>query len=422
MTLNGDTEKGTLAERREVPFSASESARLSRARAFLNRHPRIGDGAAVAVYVLTGLPQTISGLEQGDPWAVVILLSGAIALAFRRRRPVVVVVILVVAQVLGASFGPGNIYSVGVWAALYAVGASHRQRFALTAAVLASVPVFALSSAYIPQEFAQQVTFGRLPTYNGLVSGLALVLANTVATGAVINARRTRQRREDLARWAADTALLAAVEERTRIAREMHDIVAHSLSIVIALADGAATAMHSDPAQAEVALRELSGVGRTAQTDLRRVLGVLKDKDDDSGAAPLSPSPGESSLRPLLEGFRTAGLPLRHRMTGPPLPTDDSFHLAIYRILQEALTNALRYAHDASLVLVTVVSETNRVTLTVTDDGRTDEKGGQSVGFGRGLTGMRERAALYAGTVTYGPRAAGGWIVEAVLLLPEWPS
>ena len=140
---------------------------------------------------------------------------------------------------------------------------------------------------------------------------------------------------------------LGSVTERNRIAREMHDVVAHSLTVMVTLSDGAAVVVHKDPERAAGVLAELSRTGRTALADMRRVLGVLRD-DAAAGHAPREPLAAGGNLAKLLEGFRTAGLPVHYTHTGPSLPGDAAFQLTVYRIVQESLTNVLRYGRALS--------------------------------------------------------------------------
>ena len=205
----------------------------------------------------------------------------------------------------------------------------------------------------------------------------------------------------------------------------MHDIVAHSLTVMVSLSDGAAVVVKKDPARAAEVLGELSRTGRTALADMRRVLGVLRD-DSAAGHAPREPLVAGDNLAKLLEGFRTAGLPLHYTHTGPSLPDDAAFQLTVYRIVQESLTNVLRYGRSLGRVDVGIVRDGSTVTIEVVDDGRgtvdsgssTAAPGGRfpgSVGTGQGLAGMRERARIYAGTVEAGRSGDRGWRVHAVL-------
>ena len=249
-----------------------------------------------------------------------------------------------------------------------------------------------------------------------IASAVSIALSNVIATGLGVSVRQRREHEHEIAAWAARAAQLGSVTERNRIAREMHDVVAHSLTVMVSLADGAAVVVKKDPARAAEVLGELSRTGRTALADMRRVLGVLRD-DSAPGQAPREPLAAADSLGKLLEGFRTAGLPLHYTHTGPSLPDDAAFQLTVYRIVQESLTNVLRYGRSLGRVDVAIARDGPTVTVDVVDDGKgTVDSGGSAaapaalgsagpVGTGRGLAGMLERARIYAGTVEAGRSA-----------------
>lgn len=212
--------------------------------------------------------------------------------------------------------------------------------------------------------------------------------------------RQRREHEHEIAAWAARTASLASVNERNRIAREMHDVVARSLTVMVSLSDGAAVVVRKSP-------------------------------DRAGGTAPRQPLASGDGLAKLLDGFRTAGLPLHYSHTGPALPDDAAFQLTVYRIVQESLTNVLRHGRSPGRVDVGIVRAGATVTIDVLDDGAgvpgagtTDGGPGSSgpgsggPGSSQGLTGMAERARIYAGTVVAG-RGGRGWQVRAVL---NWPA
>jgi len=186
--------------------------------------------------------------------------------------------------------------------------------------------------------------------------------------------------------------------------------------VMVALSDGGAVVVRRDPERAAEVLAELSRTGRTALADMRRVLGVLRD-DASAGRAPREPLADGASLGKLLDGFRTAGLPVHYSHTGPALPEEVALQLTVYRIVQESLTNVLRYGRALSRVDVLVVRDDSTVTIEVHDDGRGTVEAATSGGTGQGLAGMKERARIYGGTVEAGPAAGGGWRVQAVLAL-----
>ena len=215
---------------------------------------------------------------------------------------------------------------------------------------------------------------------------------------------------------------LAVSSERNRIAREMHDILAHSLSVMVTLADGANRTMSRDIDRARAALDQLAATGREALSDTRRMVGMLREDSlgtetapppDEVPAAPLTPHTAVRDLSGLIDSFAAAGLPVSLDVEGPPLPDDTSLQLTVYRIVQECLTNVLRYAAGSPRIRVHVAHRPGRVRITVDNDAgaRSDRA---TDGTGRGLIGLRERAAVYNGTVEAGP-TPGGWRVEAVL-------
>jgi signal transduction histidine kinase len=206
-------------------------------------------------------------------------------------------------------------------------------------------------------------------------------------------------------------AVIAAAAERTRIARELHDIVSHSLSVVITLADAASVVGRSDPVGGVEAMTEASEVARCALTDMRAMLGVLRTEEPPAG---LAPQPGLDDLGALVERIRATGLPVDLSVEGTPFPLGAAAELTAYRVVQEALTNTLRHA-KARHATVTIAYDQPQLRVRIADDGtaRTPD-----VRRGHGIEGMRERAALHGGTLRAGPDpdAPAGWLVEATLI------
>jgi signal transduction histidine kinase len=221
------------------------------------------------------------------------------------------------------------------------------------------------------------------------------------------------ERAHQLARERDQQARLAAAAERARIAREMHDIVSHSVTVMVRLAEGAAAALPESERSA-TAMRGVADVGRSAMTDMRRMLGVLGDAETAPGAHDRpAPQPAVRDVPRLVDGFRTLGTPVTLEVVGGP-PDDEALQLAVYRIVQEALTNAVRYAPDARTVTASVTTTLDEVVVVVSDDGRRTVPA-QPVGAGRGLVGIRERVHALDGAVHAGPRDAGGWEVRAAI-------
>lgn len=221
-------------------------------------------------------------------------------------------------------------------------------------------------------------------------------------------------RAHQLARERDQLAQLAVAEERSRIAREMHDIVAHSVSVMIALSEGAARAATAAPEAAAEAMARSAETGRTALAEMRRMLGALHD----SGDADLAPQPGVEDLPELMRGFQDAGLEVSLEVSGEA-PGDRGQDLAVYRVVQEGMTNVLRYAGVGAKSEVVVIRTPDRTVVEVRDFGppRGAQPPRSGVGSGRGIAGLRERARFFGGEVSAGPAAGigGGWLLRAEL-------
>jgi signal transduction histidine kinase len=198
---------------------------------------------------------------------------------------------------------------------------------------------------------------------------------------------------------------LGAAAERARIAREMHDIVSHNLTVMIGLADGATYALQSSPDAAGSAMQRVSATGRQALGEMRRLLGVLRD---DPAAGPFEPQPGLDRLDDLLARVEAAGVPVSIEIEGDPHELSGGVQLAVFRVAQEALTNTLKHGSRPASARLALRIAGGRVELTVTDTGHNTSGPGSG---GRGLRGMRERAAAYGGTLEAGPLPEGGWRV-----------
>jgi signal transduction histidine kinase len=205
---------------------------------------------------------------------------------------------------------------------------------------------------------------------------------------------------------------LGAAAERARIAREMHDIVAHNLSVMIALADGATYAMESSPGRASEATERVSATGRQALLEMRRLLGVLRE--GEAGAQPLTPQPSLDRLDGLLAQVHAAGIPVTMDLDGDPRRLPEGVQLTVFRVAQEALTNTLKHAVRPASAHLALRCEQGAVELDVIDTGKQTRAavGLRLLSGGRGLRGMRERAAAYGGRLDAGPAPGGGWRVS----------
>jgi signal transduction histidine kinase len=340
-------------------------------------------------------------------WEADLLLAvGGLSLIVRRRFPTgVLAVALATSLWAGAISHSGAIWLVPIAALFNAVLARKR------AAAVASLVI-----GYV-------VSFWRLWTSApghappAVALGVAAWLIVLLAIAELIRIRSQRQ--AAIARSREDQLQRRASEERMRIARDLHDVLAHNISVINVQANTALHLMDRQPERAKEALTAIHEVSKQALTELRSVLGVLRPADDD---APRAPSPGLALLDELLSSVRAAGLDTRLTVTGQrrDLPADAD--LAAYRIITEALTNAAR--HSASPTAQVIVGyEPDRVRVQVDDDGPARANGGaadgDTAGAGNGITGMTERAHALGGSLTAGPRADGGFRVDAWLPAPD---
>ncbi|MFF4188759.1 sensor histidine kinase [Streptomyces sp. NPDC001691] len=285
----------------------------------------------------------------------------------------------------------------------------------LTGALLGAQLALCVLSALCPARTSRWWLLGMLALAPlALVGGGPLMLVSHVL--AVTLAWTVGQwRRAQQDRLAAETRR-AVAEERARIAREVHDVVAHTVSVMVIQAGAAEDVFATHPEQARQALRAIDSAGRSALGELRLLLRTETGGDGDEGRRPPR---GLGDLAELAANTRAAGLAVELHEEGRAATPPSAVDLAGYRIVQEALTNTLRHA-DASLVRVSVRYDEESVRIEVTDNGRPTKRSWRSLGAGRGLTGMRERATLLGGTLTAAPNPAGGFTVQAVL--PTRPS
>ena len=332
-------------------------------------------------------------------------LVQAVPLFWRRRYPLVVFGVVAagaLAQVPFQLVVPAN---VAVLVAMYTVTVRRSWQWAAAAGVVALIGDGILAFAY----------------YDGTWRAYA---NNAVLTCAVwIGGRYTRSRRAQLAdlreraRRAESErdaqAQAAAAAERARIARDLHDVVAHSVSVMVVQADGGAFALDDDPEATRRALATISATGREALAEMRRMLGVLREADE-SGYAP---QPGVADLDDLIAHVRTAGLPVDLSVDGEPRDLPKSLELVVYRVIQESLTNTLKHGGPGATAHARLHYGEGAVEAAVCDDGR--GAGTSSDGLGHGLIGLRERVGMYGGTVAAGPRSGGGY--EVVARIPVEP-
>ncbi len=380
--------------------------RTGRWQRLSSAHPLAVDSATTALLALLTVPSLLH--RDGSQWMAWLFSFGLVLpLALRRRAPsgvfAVVAVIALLQWSLDVRIGTDFVLLV----ALYTVAAHQTRRRALIAAGVLEVGVVLASVRFAP---AGEDVLASLVFLSGLVAaalfiGITLRTRRAYLASVLDRAVRLERERDQQAR-------LAATAERTRIAREMHDIIAHNLSVMVALADGAAVANERDQEQATGAMRQVSVTGRQALNEMQRLLGVLREDQQPSDRAP---QPDLSQLDELLNQTRRAGLPARLTVTGTPVGLPPTQEAAAYRIVQEALTNVLKHAVGASDVAVRLRWTDDALLVSVSDDGDPTVTRPDDVPAGHGLSGMAERVSLFGGTVSSGPQRGRGWSVRAEL-------
>ncbi len=385
---------------------------------WLRRHPLLVDCAIVGG-LLVLLATTGAALGRGEMLLSVLLV---LPLAVRRRLPATSFGLVVVAglvQLFAESRPVAG--DIAVLAALYAI-AAHERRAVVRGLGLA---VGVVAAGLATWDWTDDPLAARRETAVLFLVLLFLVLVSWVL-GDLMRSRRAvvarlQEQNAALARERDQRARLAAQEERSRIAREMHDVVAHSLSVIVVQADGGAYAARrgdagdtSTLARAADTLDTVGTTARRALAETRRLVGVLRAEEQQLELAPQS---GLDGLDDLMEQMKASGLRLSHRVTGAAEDVPRDIGLASYRVVQEALTNVLKHAGPAATAEVHVDCRADAVRVRVVDDGR-----GASApddGAGNGLLGMSERVAVYGGRLEAGPRAGGGFAVDARIPLQE---
>lgn len=410
---------------------------------------RVTDTAIALGVAALGLASGLGGRSQGEhvPLAALpVLAVMGLVLYPRRRFPLAVLAaeaaligtLMLLHTTLGGAF-------VAVLCASYSAAVYSGQR-AVGWLRVAAGAVFLLLG--IPQAFGLGPALSRLVPVPTLLAAVGAVMVGLMIRGqlAARNARIAvlAERAEWSAARAADEARRATLAERLRIARELHDIVAHHLSVIVIQAQGAQRVAARDPARAHQAVADIERTGRTALDEMRRLLGLLRAGDaggkadggagrepggsrdgtagsDDGQAGSLLPPRGLADIGSLVARMSAAGLPVSVHTAGEPRPVPEDIGLAAYRIVQEALTNALRHAGPATAEVR--LGYGSDLEITVTDDGRGAAAAlpGALPGAGRGTTGMRERITALGGTLAAGPRAGGGYRVHAVIPRPYLP-
>jgi signal transduction histidine kinase len=403
---------------------------------FIRRHPTWVDSIWAAfllmlssLWILAGVssPPTPEGTTQlpqdsGQQMAIVpIALAMSVVVALRRRMPEKMLLLATCAGLaqLITDVGPfpGNFAFLVI---IFTVASRHvrwASRFAL-AGSLAAPTIDTLRWPTAPHDLSTDI-FGTL--FMTLAFVMAWVLGDSLRTRRAYylqleeRARRLEKEREAQAK-------VAVAAERARIARELHDVVAHNVSVMVVQADGGAYVLDSAPDQARKALETISGTGRQALAEMRRLLGVLRSTDTakrDGGE--YVPQPGVDQIAELIEQARGTGLTVDFKVEGTPHPLPSSVELTAYRIVQEALTNTRKHGGPHVGASVQLFYGNDELSVLAEDDGRGAqrelyEEGGAD-GLGHGLIGMRERVGMVGGALEAGPRSGGGFRIRAALPL-----
>jgi signal transduction histidine kinase len=398
----------------------------------LRAHPLAADAllagllVVVSLVVLAYMNRDCTGkCRPGDAGAVALVLLQTVPLAWRRRRPLATCVVAGVASALyGAAPYPdlGLSVPLGGLVALYTAAAWCSRRTSLL--VGAAVVVGAATILALPTTNADVVDVA--------LAALALVTAWGLGDRARIQrawAAALQERAERLERERESDARRAVAEERTRIARELHDVVAHHVSMMVVQAEAGPVVVERDPSRAAGAFDSIAVTGRQALVEMRRLLGVLRGNGDS--APSLAPQPGLAEVPALVEQVGRTGLAVELVVEGEPCPLPAGVDLSAYRIVQEALTNAVRHAGPGHARVLVRYGE-HDLELQVSDDGPGSPGGpnaprpaggapdppdrpGRTPPTGQGLVGMRERVNLFGGELHAGPRPEGGFAVAARL-------
>ena len=378
---------------------------------WLREHPFGADAILAVLLAVLALVVhiTSSQLEIDDPvrdptwWTVLLTLAATLPIMYRRRDPVLALGAVLVGQILcewNDVVGPSWL---AVLVGVYSLGAHTEGRTRVRSVVACGAVIVLITLLAV---FTDEVSIV------DAVAALGMLTAGFVLGD---NLRRRRLNLETLAdradRAERERDRLArerVAEERNRIARELHDIVAHSVSVMVIQASAARRNLTSRPAEAAAMLENVERTGRQTMDELRQVLGVLRD---ESGGTQAMPLPTLDDLAALVEGG--GGLPVRLAVTGVPERVPAGVAVSVYRIVQEALTNANRHAGPGATIDVRVTCSASDVEILVADDGRGASTAHTSAGYG--LVGMQERASAAGGTLSAGPRRGGGWRVSAAI-------
>jgi signal transduction histidine kinase len=378
--------------------------------AWLRRHPSLVDGVLAFVLAFIGVASALSSDLRWRWLFVAVAVALVIPVVFRRKYPTAAFATATVVGGLQVLYtGRPSPADLAVVVLLYTLAAYRPRRTSVTGLIICLLGSVLAVARLVPSQ---------IPLLDTIMVGSILFAGPALIAWVLGDSMRYRRgyyasledRAARLERERDAQAQIAAAAERARIARELHDVVAHNVSVMVVQADGASYALDTEPEKTRQALAAIAGTGRQALAEMRRLLGVLRSGDGATGLAPL---PGIGQLGELLQQTRATGLTVAFTVEGVPGPLPDGVALAAYRIVQESLTNTRKHAGPAASAQVTLRYCEDALVLSITDDGRGAATSAD--GAGHGMTGMRERVALYGGTLQAGPRPGGGYQVTARL-------
>ncbi|MDT9693238.1 histidine kinase [Streptomyces sp. P9(2023)] len=398
----------------QEPLSRYIQRQTQRVRTFDAHRPWVWDGLLTAFWTAAALIDAAGGWRNTarDPsvpvWLITAMsLTLSLPLLWRRRHPLSALTVMACASLIsnwsGAFLQAALLQMIVVFH--IALRLPLRRTLPWTLALL--TPPLVVGTIRYPQDSWDQQIVPTLWAY-GMVAllGIAVRSRKDYTAALVDRARRLEVERDQQTQ-------LAAAAERTRIAREMHDIIGHNLSVITGLADGGRYAAAKNPERAAEALDAIGTTSRQALAELRRLL---------RGEAVRDPQPTLADLETLIAGVRKAGLPIHVKSEANTEGLEAGAQLTVYRVVQEALTNTLKHAGAGAESTVVLASTREELTVEVTDTARTT-RNALPIGKGQGVTGMRERAKLYDGTLEAGPLPeGGGWRVRLRLPLEDSPS
>ncbi|HKB29251.1 MAG TPA: sensor histidine kinase [Streptosporangiaceae bacterium] len=380
--------------------------------AWLRRHPLLVDAVLACALAATGIGSIVRAgrFWESLPFTFVMV----IAVVLRRRYPTGAFAAAVTAGAaqLVAGVRPSG-PNLAIVILLYTLAAYRPRRVSVPGLVICLIGAAAAVATWsrpkvlsTPTALLAESVVLMGPVLIGWVLGDSMRYRR--AYYASLEDRAARLERERDAQ-----AQIATAAERARIARELHDVVAHNVSVMVVQADGASYALDTEPERARQALAAISRTGRQALNEMRRLLGVLRSDEQAGQPTGLAPMPGVDELGELIDQARAAGLPVSCTVSGTPRPLPGGVALAAYRVVQEALTNTRKHGGPTAAAAVTLTYGDDTLSVRIVDDGC----GAAAVGDGRGhgLIGMRERVEMYGGDLLAGPRRGGGYQVTAML-------